>query len=124
MTKKKIIISVCVVALLAFGGWKLLSSKGGKRLKESDFELVKVEKGNVVYSVTASGKIQPINTVSVGTQVSGIIEEVLADYNDEVKKDQVLARLDTSVLQENLNDAQAQLRPVFTDAPAARRRRH
>lgn len=109
MTKKKIIISVCVVALLAFGGWKMFAGGGEKHLKESDFELVKVEKGNVVYSVTASGKIQPINTVSVGTQVSGIIEEVLADYNDEVKKDQVLARLDTSVLQENLNDAQAQL---------------
>ena len=109
MTKKKIIISVCVVALLAFGGWKMFAGGGEKRLKESDFEMVKVEKGNVVYSVTASGKIQPINTVSVGTQVSGIIEEVLADYNDEVKKDQVLARLDTSVLRENLNDAQAQL---------------
>ena len=109
MTKKKIIITVCIIALLAFGGWKMFTHDGEKRLKESDFEMVKVEKGNVVYSVTASGKIQPINTVSVGTQVSGIIEEVLADYNDEVKKDQVLARLDTSVLQENLNDAQAQL---------------
>lgn len=109
MTKKKIIITTCIVALVAFGGWKLLSKGGDKRLKESDFELVKVEKGNVVYSVNASGKIQPINTVSVGTQVSGIIEEVLADYNDEVEKDQVLARLDTSVLLENLNDAQAQL---------------
>ena len=109
MTKKKIIITTCIVALVALGGWKLLSKGGDKRLKESDFELVKVEKGNVVYSVNASGKIQPINTVSVGTQVSGIIEEVLADYNDEVEKDQVLARLDTSVLLENLNDAQAQL---------------
>ena len=109
MTKKKIIITVGVLVLLAFGGWKMFSRGGEKHLKESDFEMVKVEKGNVVYSVTASGKIQPINTVSVGTQVSGIIEEVLADYNDEVKKDQVLARLDTSVLRENLNDAQAQL---------------
>ncbi|MBR6231922.1 MAG: efflux RND transporter periplasmic adaptor subunit [Alphaproteobacteria bacterium] len=109
MTKKKIIITVGVLVLLAFGGWKMFSRGGEKHLKEPDFEMVKVEKGNVVYSVTASGKIQPINTVSVGTQVSGIIEEVLADYNDEVKKDQVLARLDTSVLRENLNDAQAQL---------------
>ena len=109
MSKKKIIIGVCAAALIAFGTWKIFAPKGAKSLKESDFEMVKVEKGNVVYSVTASGKIQPINTVSVGTQVSGIIEEVLADYNDEVEKDQVLARLDMSVLQENLNDAQAQL---------------
>ena len=109
MSKKKIIIGVCVLALMTFGAWKVYTRGGEKRLKESDFEQVKVEKGNVVYSVTASGKIQPINTVSVGTQVSGIIEEVWADYNDEVEKDQVLARLDTSVLRENLNDAQAQL---------------
>ena len=109
MTKKKIIIGTLVLAVVAFCTWKVFTRGGEKSLKESDFEMVKVEKGNVIYSVTASGKIQPINTVSVGTQVSGIIEEVLADYNDEVQKDQVLARLDTSVLQENLNDAQAQL---------------
>ena len=109
MTRTKKILIVCGILVVAFGAWKMFASKGEKGIKESDFEMVKVEKGNVVYSVTASGKIQPINTVSVGTQVSGIIEEVLADYNDEVKEGQILARLDTSVLQENLNDAQAQL---------------
>lgn len=109
MTRTKKILIVCAIVIAVLGAWKMFSSKGTKRLKEADFEMVKVEKGNVVYSVTASGKIQPINTVSVGTQVSGIIEEVLADYNDEVQEGQVLARLDTSVLQENLNDAQAQL---------------
>ncbi len=109
MTRKKKILIACGILVLAFVGWKIFYSKTEKNIKESDFEQVKVEKGNVIYSVTASGKIQPINTVSVGTQVSGIIEEVLADYNDEVQEGQVLARLDTSVLQENLNDAQAQL---------------
>ncbi|MBO7484346.1 MAG: efflux RND transporter periplasmic adaptor subunit [Alphaproteobacteria bacterium] len=109
MTRKKKILIACGILVLAFAGWKIFYSKTEKNIKESDFEQVKVEKGNVIYSVTASGKIQPINTVSVGTQVSGIIEEVLADYNDEVQEGQVLARLDTSVLQENLNDAQAQL---------------
>ena len=84
-------------------------SKGKDSFSERDFEMATVEKGSVSYVVTASGKIQPINEVSVGTQVSGIIEEVLVDYNDEVKEGQLLARLDTSVLQENLNDAKARL---------------
>ena len=94
---------------LVGGGFYWLTHKGEPTLSEKDFEQVQVQKGTVISAVTASGKIQPINTISVGTQVSGIIEEVLADYNDEVQADQVLARLDMSVLRENLNDAQAKL---------------
>lgn len=94
---------------LVGGTWFYLAHKGTPLLSEKDFEQVAVKKGTVISAVTASGKIQPINTISVGTQVSGIIEEVLVDYNDEVKADQVLARLDMSVLQENLNDTQAKL---------------
>jgi hypothetical protein len=105
---KKIVISVLIV-LVVGGLWLGLKGRKENLMAPENFEMVKVQKGDVVYSVSASGKIQPINTVSVGTQVSGIIEEVLADYNDEVQKDQILARLDTSVLQENLNDAEAQL---------------
>ena len=101
---------VAVVTLVAVGTslyfWK---KDDAIHLKPEDFEMAKVEIGNVAYVVTASGKIQPINKVSVGTQVSGIIEEVLADYNDEVKEGQVLAKLDMSVLKETLNDAQARL---------------
>ena len=107
MSKRAIIASI-VVVVLCVGGF-LMKPKSKESFSAKDFEMVKVEKGNVAYSVTASGKIQPINQVSVGTQVSGIIEQVLVDYNDEVKEDQVLARLDTSVLQENLNDAKARL---------------
>ncbi len=95
--------------VLIGGAWFFLSRKTDTVLSEKDFEQVSVKKGTVVSAVTASGKIQPINTISVGTQVSGIIEEVLVDYNDEVQANQVLARLDMSVLQENLNDAQAKL---------------
>ena len=106
--KKRTWIILGAVAVVGIG--YLLMPKGNAiHLKPSDFEMAKVEKGNVAYEVTASGKIQPINKVSVGTQVSGIIEEVLADYNDEVKEGQVLAKLDMSVLKETLNDAQARL---------------
>ena len=104
--KKWIILGV-VFALC--GGIYAFSGKKEKDLQSQDFEIMKVEKGRIVEEVTASGKIQPINTVSVGTQVSGIVEKVLIDYNDEVKEGQLLAQLDTAVLTENKNDAKARL---------------
>ena len=105
MKKKVIIVGVAVVALVV--AWCMMKPKNKESFTAKDFEMATVDKGSVAYVVTASGKIQPINKVSVGTQVSGIIEEVLVDYNDEVKEDQVLARLDTAVLQETLNDTKA-----------------
>ncbi|MBQ3695808.1 MAG: efflux RND transporter periplasmic adaptor subunit [Alphaproteobacteria bacterium] len=107
MKKGLVITGVAIVALAV--GWYLLKPKSRESFTAKDFDMATVTKGSVAHVVTASGKIQPINKVSVGTQVSGIIEQVLVDYNDEVKEDQVLARLDTSVLQENLNDAKARL---------------
>jgi len=106
--KKGVVIGVLALVVIA-GGWYLMKPKDKESFSAKDFDMATVKKGSVAYVVTASGKIQPINQVSVGTQVSGIIEEVLVDYNDEVKEGQVLARLDTSVLQENLNDAKARL---------------
>ncbi len=80
-----------------------------KSITAKDFETIRIERGNIVEEVTASGKIQPINTVSVGTQISGIVEQVLVDYNDEVKEGQLLAQLDTALLTESKNDASARL---------------
>ena len=105
---KKFLFLVCVI-LVAGGVWHFMNQKKTETFSAKDFEMATVTKGSVSHVVTASGKIQPINKVSVGTQVSGIIEQVLVDYNDEVKEGQLLARLDTSVLQENLNDAKARL---------------
>lgn len=107
MINKKWIITIGVLGLL--GGVFYLKSGKTVSLSEKDFEIIQVEKGAIVEEVTASGKIQPINTVSVGTQVSGIVQQVLIDYNDEVKEGQLLAQLDTSLLIENKNDASARL---------------
>jgi HlyD family secretion protein len=77
---------------------------------------VKVEKGNISNTVTATGTIEAIKTVNVGTQVSGILQHVYVDFNDNVKQGQLLARLDETSLQAQLdqsqsavNQAQAQL---------------
>ena len=108
MKIKTFLIGGLIVAA-GVGAYMHLSG-GAKGLTPQDFEMITLKKGPVIQQVTASGKIQPVNTVSVGTQVSGIIEQVLVDYNDEVQKDQLLAKLDTAVLQENKNDAKAQLK--------------
>lgn len=104
---KKLILGTLLIGIVG-GVWFLTKGKEAV-LSPSDFEILTVEKGRIVQEVTASGKIQPINTISVGTQVSGIVEKVFTDYNDEVKEGQLLAQLDTAVLVENKNDAKARL---------------
>lgn len=97
------IVIICIVCVcFYFWGYK-------PSLTAENFEIISVERGDIIETVTATGKIQPINTVSVGTQISGIVETVLVDYNDEVKKGQLLAQLDTALLTENKNDAKARL---------------
>ena len=117
MSKIKAILSACwrkkwlrysiLLTLLAILSWVFFGMDKG--LTAQQFVMTRIERGDIIETVTASGKIQPINTVSVGTQISGIVETVLADYNDEVKEGQLLAQLDTALLTETQNDAQARL---------------
>lgn len=78
--------------------------------KESQINVqtVKLSKQDVTTSVTATGTVEPVDTVQVGTQVSGLIKNIYVDYNSEVKKGQLLAEIDKTNLQESVNDAQAQ----------------
>ena len=104
---KKVLIIIAVIFGGIVGLYYLM--KPSDKLTARQFEFVKVEKGDVTETVTATGTIEPINVVSVGTQVSGIIEKVYADYNDEVEENQLLAELDKFVLNESLQDAKAGL---------------
>lgn len=105
LSKKKIIL-IAAVIVFAASGFALHNSQK-KRLDPSHFEMSRVIKGNLAYEVTATGTINPINTVTVGTQVSGIVETVLVDYNDDVKEGQVLALLDSSTLKESMEKSHA-----------------
>ncbi len=102
--KKKLVLIVLAISALAT--YLLLNNKK-HQLKPENFEMSQVTKGNLAYEVTATGTINPINTVTVGTQVSGIVEQVLADYNDDVKEGQVLALLDSSTLKEQMEKSEA-----------------
>ena len=111
--KRLIIIGVVTVVAIAI----LLALKPfSKKETATSFETVKVEKGNISNTVTATGTIQALKTVNVGTQVSGILQHVYVDFNYNVKQGQILAKLDETPLmtqldqsQSSLNQAQAQL---------------
>ncbi|PWE00464.1 efflux RND transporter periplasmic adaptor subunit [Marinilabilia rubra] len=68
-----------------------------------------VEEGNIVNTVTATGTVEPIDQVEVGTQVSGVIEEIFTDYNERVEKGQLIARIDESTLSTRLLQARSSL---------------
>ena len=99
-----IIIGVIAVILIA---WLFL--RGGKKEQKVSFETAKVELGKVQTSITATGTIEPVTSVTVGTQVSGIVSHLYVDYNSIVKKGQVIAELDRTNLISELNTAKANL---------------
>lgn len=92
----------CFLVLAALGIF-LLSRKAPAPV----FGTARVERGTVSKTVSATGRLQALTTVQVGTQVSGTISEIYVDYNTEVKKGQVIARLDPSQLQAQLTQATA-----------------
>lgn len=78
-------------------------------------QTVKMTGQNVTTSVTATGTVEPVDQVEVGTQVSGIINHIYADYNSQVKKGQLLAELDKTNLQESVNNALAQYNAALNE---------
>ena len=106
MKNKKLWIAVGIVAL-AIIAYLLLS--GGKKEGQTTFETTKVEQGNIQTTITATGTIEPVTSVTVGTQVSGIVAKLYVDYNSVVKKGQVIAELDKTNLISELNTAKANL---------------
>ena len=74
-----------------------------------DFKTAAVERGKILAVVTSTGTVNPLNTVKVGSQISGNIRELLADYNSLVNKDQVIAQIDDAVYRAQLDQARAQL---------------
>ena len=82
---------------------------GGKEEKQISFSFEKAAPANIQIGVTATGTIEPVTSVTVGTQVSGIVSRIYVDYNSVVKKGQVIAELDKTNLTSELNTAKANL---------------
>ena len=106
MKNKKIWMGIGAVVIVALVIWMC---SGGKKEEEVTFETTKAERQNIHTTITATGTIEPVTSVTVGTQVSGIVSKLYVDYNSVVKKGQVIAELDRTNLTSELNRAKAEL---------------
>ena len=107
--KKKTYIIIGVVALVALLAYMIF---GGKEEKPVTYVTQEVKTATITTSVTATGTIEPVTSVTVGTQVSGIVAHLYVDYNSVVKKGQVIAELDKTNLMSELASAKANLASV------------
>jgi HlyD family secretion protein len=107
--KKRIlgwIVALAAVSAVAYAGYHYA---GGKKDGPPRFTTQKVDKGSIVARVSASGTLSALVTVQVGSQVSGRIVELAADFNSPVKKDQIIAKLDPELFQAAVDQAKANL---------------
>ena len=98
-------LTTAVAVVVVAGGYWMLGGPEGK--STVDFATETVTKGNVSNFITATGTIEPVTEVEVGTQVSGIIDKIYVDYNSVVKKGELIAEMDKVTLQSELQSAKA-----------------
>ena len=109
---KRLIFGILVLAAAGSAAW--LGLRSSSQAADS-FRLVPVERGSVEQTVTTTGALEPIVTVQVGTQVSGQVSEILADFNDPVTEGQVIARIDPTSLKTAVAQAKISLRKAAAD---------
>lgn len=89
----------------AYGFW--IASPHREQTRDLRYRVEKIKKGNMENTVSCTGTLAAVGTVDVGTQVSGTIKQVLVDYNDQVKKGQILAEMDLDLFHADVNTAKA-----------------
>lgn len=102
---KKIFISIVALSILAVIGYFLLKNKNNA----PQFKTEKVSIGNILSTVTATGTVNAVTTVLVGTQISGTIKEIYVDFNSRVKKGQIIAQIDPATFEAQVEQARANL---------------
>ncbi|MBI5048977.1 MAG: efflux RND transporter periplasmic adaptor subunit [Deltaproteobacteria bacterium] len=103
---KKTIIATLLLAIIGFGLWYFLLKENGQTVK---YKTAKVERGSIESSVSATGAVNAVVTVQVGSQVSGTIKELYADFNSTVKQGQVIATLDQKTFIAQRDQAKANI---------------
>ncbi len=104
--KKKYLITIVVVILILAGGF-FIYQLAGQNGSNQKFRLMKVEKGEINLVVTATGTINPVINVLVGSQVSGTIKALYADFNSQVKEGQVIAQIDPAIFEAQVEQGRA-----------------
>ena len=107
-----IVLAPCLVVASSLGIWIMTGSQGRESLS---LETAAVTRTDIHNSVTATGTVEPVTLVDVGTQVSGIIDKLYVDYNDHVKAGQLIAEMDKVTLESELEQAEAQLSSSKTE---------
>jgi HlyD family secretion protein len=103
--KRKLVIGVAVAFVVVVTG--LLVEKNTKSLQEISYKTTVISRGSVENLISSTGTLNPVSTIEVGTQVSGTIVKVFADYNDVVEKNQIIAEIDRQPLQSKLGQVLA-----------------
>lgn len=106
---------IIAIAILAAGTAAGIIFGCGARKDTLSIDTATVEKGSISRTITATGTIEAVTTVEVGTQVSGVIEKLYADFNSIVKKGQLLAKLDETMLRASLDQSKATLMDAEAD---------
>ncbi len=114
--KTRLVMALGAVVIVAFAGFAFWSN----RASAAEYMTAKVERGNLRNTVTATGTLQAVTTVQVGSQASGTISALNADFNSVVKKGQVIAQLDPSVAQAQVQQARANLENAKASLAQAR----
>ncbi len=112
--KKMIIIAVTVAAVLA-GSYFIFKKSPGTGNADIEYETAVISYGKIENSVSATGRIEPLSKVEISTQVSGKIEKIYVDYNDRVKKGQLIAEIDKTNLQSALKEEENALNSAQLD---------
>src|ERR1700693_3790910 len=94
-----------VLAATASGAWFYAQGRGST----PKFRTAKVERGPLTATVSTTGTLNAVVTVQVGSQVSGQVKELFADFNSQVTKGQIIARIDPAIFQAQVDEAQAQV---------------
>jgi len=113
--KKKIIIISVIILILIIGGFFFFRKSNG----EKGYRTEALSRGTIKATVTATGTVNAVTTVLVGTQVSGTIKKLLVDYNSPVKKDQLLAQIDPELFQAQVDQARANLQLAVANVAKA-----
>lgn len=113
MKKKNLIWAGIAVVVVAAAGYMMLGS--GEASQGVHYVTAKLDRSNVAVTITATGKIKPVTEVEVGTQVSGIVDKLYADFGTPVKKGQLIAEMDRITLNSDLQSAQAQYNSAKAD---------
>lgn len=114
---KLTLVTALLIAALGAGAWWV--QRQDMADGQPDYTQVQVTRGDITATVSATGTLNPVNTVQVGSQVSGVIAELHADFNQQVEKGQLIARIDSAVFQAKVAEAQANLKSALAEAKKA-----